>query len=495
MTCRNNKLFLPSTFDFIDLMPIPMGIASLKVYGSRLNTKKLQDLPYEFDVELTKQQFDVVIEYCYNDIQLTEELYYAIKPQIELRTIMSKKYDTDLRSKSDAQIAEFVIKYKLGIGKIEVEPIKSFNYVVPEYIKFNSPALNDILHTIANLTFTTDSKSVLQIPPQLKTSKYLTKNGLRLQLGAGGLHSCEKSVAYNSNKDCTLIDADVTSYYPSIIINNKLYPKHLGPNFTKIYKAIVDERITAKRSGDKVVDATLKIVINSSFGKFGNKWSALYSNDLMLQTTITGQLALLMLIEQLEDAGIIVISTNTDGIVSKIPNKIKPVYDFICLSWQIQTGFNLEYNEYKALYSRDVNNYLAITADNKLKTKGIFVADKLSKTPAGNIIYTAVREYLQNNVAISRTIIECKDLSQFAYVRKVAGGANFKGKYIGKVCRWYWSNSPEASTLNYVKNGNKVANSDGSIPVMEIPDIFPNDIDYGRYYQEALEVLKLVGLK
>jgi len=39
--------------------------------------------------------------------------------------------------------------------------------------------------------------------------------------------------------------------------------------------------------------------------------------DKMLQVTITGQLVLLMLIEMLEDAGISVISGNTDGIVSK----------------------------------------------------------------------------------------------------------------------------------------------------------------------------------
>lgn len=64
---------------------------------------------------------------------------------------------------------------------------------------------------------------------------------------------------------------------------------------------------------------TFKIVLNGTFGKLGSKYSFLYSPNLMIQVTITGQLALLMLIEALEAAGISVVSANTDGIVSRCP--------------------------------------------------------------------------------------------------------------------------------------------------------------------------------
>ena len=47
----------------------------------------------------------------------------------------------------------------------------------------------------------------------------------------------------------------------------------------------------AKRTGDKVTNEAMKIMINGSFGKFGSKWSVLYSPDLLIQTTVTGQLA------------------------------------------------------------------------------------------------------------------------------------------------------------------------------------------------------------
>ena len=112
------------------------------------------------------------------------------------------------------------------------------------------------------------------------------------------------------------MDCDVASYYPSIILNQGLCPANIGENFLRVYKKIVDERLKAKKEGDKVVSESLKIVINGSFGKFGSKFSALYAPEMLLQVTLTGQLALLMLIEKLENADIKVISANTDGVVS-----------------------------------------------------------------------------------------------------------------------------------------------------------------------------------
>ena len=92
--------------------------------------------------------------------------------------------------------------------------------------------------------------------------------------------------------------------YPSIILNLGLYPKHLGTAFLEVYRSLVERRLAAKKEKRTVEANTLKIVINGSFGKLGSKWSTLYSPDLMLQVTLTGQLSLLMLIERLTLAGV-----------------------------------------------------------------------------------------------------------------------------------------------------------------------------------------------
>jgi len=103
----------------------------------------------------------------------------------------------------------------------------------------------------------------------------------------------------------------------------------MADHFQTIYQKILDDRLAAKNSGDSVTSNTIKIVLNGSFGKLGSKWSILYAPRLLLQVTLTGQLALLMLIEMIEDAGIPVVSANTDGIVIKCPANRKSELDNI----------------------------------------------------------------------------------------------------------------------------------------------------------------------
>jgi hypothetical protein len=38
----------------------------------------------------------------------------------------------------------------------------------------------------------------------------------------------------------------VASYYPAIIINTGLYPRHLGRDFLTVYRKMRDDRIVAK---------------------------------------------------------------------------------------------------------------------------------------------------------------------------------------------------------------------------------------------------------
>ena len=135
------------------------------------------------------------------------------------------------------------------------------------------------------------------------------------RLGIGGLHSSEKSAAQHADAITTLVDRDVASYYPAIILQTNLAPAHMGEAFTQTFRKIVRRRLEAKKNGDKAMADGLKITTNGSIGKFASPWSNLYAPDLFIQTTLTGQLALLMLIEALESEGIPVVSANTDGVV------------------------------------------------------------------------------------------------------------------------------------------------------------------------------------
>src|SRR5205823_3617569 len=115
-------------------------------------------------------------------------------------------------------------------------------------------------------------------------------------------------VSYRATDTVSIVDRDVASYYPRIITTLGLYPQSMGPAFLEAYNKIIDVRLHAKKNKIFSRDKGLKIVINGTSGKFSDYWSALYAPDLTIQVTVTGQLALLMLIEMMELAGIDVIS-------------------------------------------------------------------------------------------------------------------------------------------------------------------------------------------
>jgi hypothetical protein len=457
----------------------------------------MQDLPIDPAQTITAEQRAVLNSYLLNDLSTTEDLFKRLKPQIELRQKMSDRYGVDLRSKSDAQIAEAVIKSQIE-ERTKLAPIRpsypvdySFKYVAPAYIRFESEELRRVLDVFTRVDFTLSDKGDVAEPEEV--GKLKVKIGSSVyQFGIGGIHSCEKSVAHFADKDHFIVDRDVTSYYPNIILSQRLAPEHLGENFLAVYRSILNERIAAKRSGDKVVNEALKIVVNGSFGKFGSKWSTLYAPRLLIQTTVTGQLALMMLVERLEARGISVVSANTDGIVIRCTRSKRDLMLSIFADWELSTGFQTEETEYSAVYSRDINNYVALKPDGKYKVKGAFADADLSKTPTSQVCVKAVVDFLQFGIPIDKTIQSCQDVRMFVNVRSVTGGAVKGDQYLGKAVRWFYAKD-QSGAITYKKNGNKVPKTDGAKPLMELPDQLPSDIDYAYYVDEAQKMLKIVG--
>ena len=214
----------------------------------------------------------------------------------------------------------------------------------------------------------------------------------------------------------------------------------------------------------------------------------------MIRTTLTGQLSLLMLIEVLEKIGIPVVSANTDGIVIKCPRESKDTLDTVIARWEAHTKLETEETLYDALYSRDVNNYIAITTDGKAKAKGAYGNPGLSKNPQNTICSEAVVAYLSKFIPVEKTVRDCTDITKFLTLRTVKGGAEKNGTPIGKAIRWYYADG-EKGTINYVNNGNIVPRSEGAKPLMDIPETFPDDVDYEWYIRECEEILMSVGAK
>jgi DNA polymerase elongation subunit (family B) len=478
----------------IDLVgPTPLQ-ASLKAYGCRIHSEKLQDLPIEPYAVIDDEQAAVLEAYCENDVDVTWRIYKEMLPQLTLRAEMTKTYGIDMTSKSDPQIAEAIIKHRmeekgLPVNKRDTE-VLPFRYNVPDFIQFDTPTLRDVLDKVRNAEFKVKETGNVILPEEI--SQVIHFDNAKYKLGIGGLHSQEKKQVIEPNAGFVLGEYDVASMYPSIIIGQNLYPEHLGKEFIDIYKEIFDERIEAKHSGNKTVADTLKIVLNSSYGKFGSKYSFLYSPELLIQTTLSGQLALLMLIERVSANGAVVVSANTDGINVLMHRDNKPIIDGICEQWSKETTYVLEWTEYKATYSESVNSYVALKPDGGAKTKGLYESGSIRKGYSAQVCNDAVVDYLVTGSEVAMSIYAEQDIRQFLVMRGVRGGAIWNGEEIGKVVRWYFST--EGQPITYKNNGNKVAGSDGAKPMMDLVEGIPDDLDYEKYIEIAEKKIERLGL-
>jgi hypothetical protein len=488
--------------EHLDISDITPNQPSLKLLGARLNAPRIQDLPYEHDKILSDEECLIVDDYCINDLDLTELLYNSLSPQLELRRKLTYKYGINLNDKSDSKIAERILKKELEkntgheIKAPKVEQNSIFRYNNPGYLSFTNPEFKTFLEKCENAEFKLDSKGHL-VNRELKevtiNSKYR-----HYTAGLGGLHSVERNQSLKSNDTYSIIDIDAASFYPAIILNLKLYPEHIGPEFLVTYVGLVNARLKAKKEKDTITAEGLKITINASFGKFACQHSILYSPQLMLQTTLTGQLSLFMLIDRLEQENIKVFSANTDGIIIKVSKEEENAASKIINKWERDINFKTEQTRYKAIYSANVNNYIAVKHDNTIKYKGWFsdpfrqdLSLILKKNSPNSIITLAISELIINNIPIEITIKNCKDITQFLSVRKVTNGAHQDGMFLGKITRWYKATNT-LSSINYISNDHLVPKSGGSRSLMEIGD-FPQDIDYKWYINETNKMLWEIG--
>ena len=524
----------PEWIDHIDLIEVAPGQGSLKAYAARMHSKRLQDLPIEPSAIIGPVERQQLREYCrLGDIAATTDLFHTFPKQLALRRDMGRQYSLDLRSKSDAQIAEAVMR-KILPFKVEKPPIafgQQFMYRPPAWLAFQHL---QVLQVLARSPFTIADNGSPVMTEELAATR-IQIGASAYQMGSGGLHSTESEVLHDADAQWIISDHDVASYYPSLILLTGIYPKQIGPSFATIYREWYDRRLAAKAAGDSKNANSLKTLLNGTFGKLGSPWSIFYAPAEMIQVTITGQLALLMLIERLEMAGVQVISANTDGIVLKTRRTETAARDALIAWWEQATGLQTEANEYITLASRDVNSYMAIKPDGEIKRKGEY-ADPLPgasgwPNPNRQISIDAAAAYLRDGTPVRDTIRACTDVRQFVSVRQVKGGGYFmprgalpkkttlkamraavgdlpkdelllayaravdanvaERQYLGKIVRWYHSTNRAGCIVT--GTGGLVARTDGVRPLMQLPDTMPDDVDHEWYALEAVQLLKAMG--
>lgn len=190
--------------------------------------------------------------------------------------------------------------------------------------------------------------------------------GLPITYGIGGIHYAIKEFEGDD-----LMYVDVQSMYPNIMINYDLFSRAIA--YKSRYVNWVREREQAKKDGDKLKDAELKLKVNSVYGLMKADWCPLYDPYMASSISVMGQVLMTILIGGLVSAGCEIINANTDGLIIR-PNG---GWHNICEQWEKNTGLSLSYKPIKHLVQANVNNYRATLPDGTVVNKG----EKFNKAP------------------------------------------------------------------------------------------------------------------
>ena len=409
---------------------------SLKRLEFEMDMEDIEEMPIPFNKKnLTREECVKIIEYCIKDVKATYRVYlitigetdntlYKENNQVETRQSIEDEYGIKCLNFSNAKIGDEIIKKfyceEKGISYSELPRKGTFRKeiflknCIPPYVNFQTRQLQDFLKRIKKIKLTQKQDFVESIKFADQTYTF----------AKGGLHNVINGKIYELTDFYDIIDVDVSGYYPATIINNSYYPSHLGKAFLPGYKKIYFKRIALKpfSKKDKKIKgivAGLKEAGNCPYGKSSDMSSWLYDKQMTLATCITGELSLLMFIEDCELEGISCIMANTDGATFIVPKGKKARFDEIKAAWLVETTreltYELEEAYFKKLVFSSVNDYIGIKVgyeeapeDKKsdyIKLKGDFMKDfELHKNKSARIVPIALYEYYVHNIPLEATI-------------------------------------------------------------------------------------------
>ena len=374
---------------------------SLKVLEFNMRCDRVEDLPFPVGTILNEVQRDKLAWYNEIDVRVTGKFAAYTAAAIKMREDLGLKFpELNFMNKSDVKIGEMILIHMIeqqGIkttvsidGKSKKLQTKrteiAFKDIIFPYIKLEHHAFKLIYDKLYNTVMRGQEIEDAGKEETNLTTKGLFSNmianidGLEYKFGTGGLHGSLNSKIVRSTETLQLVDVDVASYYPNLGIKNGLYPEHLTSEFCVAYEELYKTRqLHAKGTPE---NEAYKLALNGAYGKSNSKYSALFDPKYTMAITINGQLLLAMLIEQMiKIPGLKMVQANTDGITYLCPRVHLEHTLKIIEWWEGFTKLELEEVYYSRMFIKDVNNYIAIKEDGKVKRIGAYAYETADTNP------------------------------------------------------------------------------------------------------------------
>lgn len=359
------------------------------------------DVPFDLDRPLTTDERKSVVAYCKNDVEALMKTFMVERKKFDAHMGLVKMYDLPIQfiDKTDAQLTSKVLQAERVHGRDD-----EFDIILPDTLELTK------YRYIADWYL---DKSNHNYDSTLSTMVY----GLKHDYAWGGVHAAEA----NSCHEGFIVDTDVASLYPSLMIEYGLLSRNIPKEHEGLYEEIKNNRIKLKKEKNPLQEA-LKLLLNTTYGILKDVNNDMYDPNSSNLVCIYGQLLMTMLIEMLEvrfGSKLKLVQTNTDGVFFKLESEeLFDEYKVVCEEWSNKTGLILEHEVYTKLVQKDVNNYIAVKPNGGLHRKGAYLKELSANDYELAIVNKALVEYFAHGTSIEDTINNCNNLHDFQMCAK-----------------------------------------------------------------------------
>lgn len=388
---------------------------SLKEHSAFMGINiKETEVDFDLDRELTEEEQVLNELYCKNDVLATEKRFEQNIGMLVAKAAIALYFGLDKMalSMTNANLTAEL----LGAEKTPDRGDELDKYELPEGFEIESETIREAFMIDE---FEANDKGHASI------SLDVPRRDVTEVLGVGGIHGAKESFIHVGNFHAR----DVGSLYPNTMVLFDYLSRNIPEDKRHIYQMLLDERMEAKYSnkefteikGVKIPTKLLingyKLPLNTKYGAMGAEFNKLYDPRMRLLVCITGQMAMWDLLEKIEDHATI-IQSNTDAhYYIPFSEEDEKAIDDIADDWMKRTGYTLDDDPFKAIFQKDVNNYLAVTSDGKVKFKGaIGLTNGLKVSKA--IVSNGFINYVVGGKDYREFINECDELRQFQMVTK-----------------------------------------------------------------------------
>jgi len=382
---------------------------------------KETSIPFDINRKLTKEELEEVEKYCTWDVLSTRKVFYerwdTFEADYDLVRLINEnrgQQDESLISKSETQLTAIV----LGARRPKFLRTDEFDFSLPKNIEISK--YKDVVDWYEDKNNRKYNVWSLEKNRIVKNQLLIDISGTPHVFGYGGVHGSLDRFSYICEDDEIILTADVSSFYPTFLIKYNSLSRNV--THKENYEYYWTLRLEYKAKKDKRQKA-LKIIINKTSGGMKAETSELYDPKMNNQMCVSCQLFLLDLAEHLELAdleGYKLLQSNTDAVYFKIKKSEKERAISVCKEWMERTKFDLEFTECTKIYQKDVNNYLLVTADGHIKTKGAYVKEQTVLSRDLPIVRDAIVQYMIDGTPVEETIKNCNKLIEFIMTTKAS---------------------------------------------------------------------------